>query len=186
MSQVVWKVRTHRRSVAAVSLLATLFLPASSSRGAEGESATPPAAAEVFETMKKLAGTWIGKSTRGWEEEVRLRVIAGGSVLRVDSFNAHPGEAMLTTFYMDGDELQLRHYCIAGNQPRLAATGIADDGKTITFTFVDATNLSSRDRGHMDKVVYRLEGPDRFSSRWTWYQDGEESWLEEIRYRRAP
>lgn len=147
--------------------------------------ATRATPATVFEEMKRLAGTWIGRSTKGWEEEVTLKVIAGGSVLVASSFDAHPGEEMLTTWYMDGDELQLRHYCIARNQPRLAATEISADGREITFTFKDATNLPSRDRGHMDKAVYRLEDEDSFSSQWTWYQDGRESWMEKIDYRRV-
>lgn len=144
-------------------------------------TASPPA---VFETFRGLAGAWEGKSTKGWTEEVKIRVIAGGSVVVMNSFDAHPGEEMLTTYYLDGDELQLKHYCIAMNQPRLAATSFSEDGREVTFTFKDATNLPSRNKGHMDKVVYRFIDGDHFTSRWTWYQDGKESWMEEIEYRR--
>lgn len=143
-------------------------------------------AAAVFGRLRSLAGRWRGRSTKGWDETVSLRTIAGGSVVLMTSFDAHPGEEMITTFFMDGDELQLRHYCVAGNQPHLAATAISPDGARAAFTFRDATNLPSRDSGHMDSVVYDFADPDHFTSRWTWYQAGRESWMEEIRYTRLP
>jgi len=139
---------------------------------------SPPRA--TFERMKRMEGVWMGRSTRGWAEEIRLRVIAGGSAILQTSFDAHPGESMATLFHLDGDRLMLTHYCIAKNQPRLVATAFDDGGKTVTFTFLDATNLPSRDRGHMDRVVYRFLDDDQYTSQWSWYQDGEERWLEVI------
>jgi hypothetical protein len=52
------------------------------------------------------------------------------------------------------------------------------------MSFRDATNLASRDAGHMDKAVYRFQSADEFTSQWSWYANGKESWMEEIRYRR--
>jgi hypothetical protein len=37
----------------------------------------------------------------------------------------------------------------------------------------------------MDSVVLRFVAADRFTERWTWYQDGNERWMEEIEMRRA-
>lgn len=139
----------------------------------------------AFERLKGLSGQWEGKSTKGWTEKIRYQVIAGGSVLMETSYGAHPDEWMATMFHMDGEHLMLTHYCVAKNQPRLRATEISDDLSLITFTFLDATNLPSRDKGHMDKCVVRLAGPDAFTSRWTWYQNGKEDWMEEIEHRRA-
>jgi hypothetical protein len=151
----------------------------------------PPAASSAraaFEKIKALEGDWDSFSTRGWAGDVTYRVIARGSaVLAVSRFEeAHPGEAMATVYHLDGDRLMLTHYCVARNQPRLLATAIGDGGSPITFTFRDATNLPSRDRGHMDSVIYRFEAPDRFQSRWSFFADGKESWMEEIRHVRKP
>lgn len=137
-----------------------------------------------FAQFKKLEGQWIGRSTKGWEETITFKTIAKGSVVVENSFDAHPNETMMTMFYLDGARLLLTHYCVAGNQPRLAATGFEDSGRTITFTFLDATNLASRDRGHMDKAVFRFKDENSFSSQWTWYQEGKENWMEEILYER--
>ena len=91
---------------------------------------------------------------------------------------------MLTTFVLDSDRLLLTHYCVAKNQPRLVATAFEESGKKITFTFLDATGLPSRNTGHMDKAVFRFLDEDHFTTQWTWYQNGKESWMEEIRMER--
>jgi hypothetical protein len=85
----------------------------------------------------------------------------------------------------DGDRLLLTHYCVARNQPRLVLKESAEDGQLLRFQFLDGTNLPSRDHGHMDKAEYRFVDRDHFTSRWTWYQDGQESWMETIEYRRV-
>jgi hypothetical protein len=140
----------------------------------------------AFELFKKLEGNWKGRSTRGWEETLNFKTIAGGSVVVETSFDAHPNETMMTMFHLDGERLMLTHYCVAKNQPRLVATSFADDGKTITFTFLDGANIPTRDKGHMDKAVFRFIDDNRVASRWTWYQNGKENWMEEIQLERKP
>lgn len=140
----------------------------------------------AFERFRALSGEWIGKSTQGWTDRVSFEAIARGSVvIETSAFDAHPGERMMTAFHMDGERLLLTHYCVAGNQPRLVATAFEDDGRRITFEFLDGTNLASRDAGHMDKAVFEFGGADRLSSRWTWYQAGAESWMETITLERS-
>lgn len=141
----------------------------------------------AFERLCALAGQWEGQSSAGWTSRCELEVIARGSaLLERTNFEAHPGETMLTLFHKDGADLVLTHYCVAGNQPRLVASEIAGASGTDTlrFTFRDATNLASRDQGHMDEALLRLEGPDAFSTQWSYYQAGKPAWMEEIRYRR--
>jgi hypothetical protein len=66
----------------------------------EGSGAEARAA---FARFKGLAGRWQGRSTRGWTDTSTIRVIAGGSVVEMASFDAHPGEEMRTLFHLDGD-----------------------------------------------------------------------------------
>jgi hypothetical protein len=152
------------------------------------ETKTPESnpAREAFERFKNLTGKWQGRSTRGWEEEISFKTIAAGSVVIENSFDAHPNETMLTMYHLDGDRLMLTHYCVAKNQPRLLATSFADGGKTITFTFLDGTNLPTRDSGHMDKVIVHFLEENHVTMQWTWYQDGKEKWMEEVQYDRLP
>ena len=160
------------RFLIALAFLATVSL-----------SASP--ASDLFERMKSLSGEWRGKSTKGWTDTMKVDVIAGGSVVRMTSFDAHPGETMQTMLHLDGDRLILTHYCVAKNQPRLVAARIAPDLHSATFEFLDGTGMASRDAGHMDKVLYELTDQDHFTSRWTWYSKGEERWMEQIEHERV-
>ena len=173
-----------------LALLACLCAPAgalgqSHAHGDAKAAKTQTPARTAFERFKKLAGDWRGRSTRGWEETVSFRTIANGSVVVETSFDAHPNETMMTMFHLDGERLMLTHYCVARNQPRLVATSFSEEGRTVTFTFLDGGNLPTRDRGHMDKAVFRFLDDDHLTTRWTWYQDGRESWMEEITLERT-
>jgi len=70
-------------------------------------------------------------------------------------------------YYVDGDRLLMTHFCPSNNQPRMKAT-ISPDGKSVTFDFIDATNLASPQTGHMHKVVYVFGDADHYSEDWTW------------------
>lgn len=80
--------------------------------------AAPSPAEESFARIKNMAGIWTAHSTKGWTEDLRFQVIAGGSAVLETSFDAHPGETMATLFYMDGPRLMLTHYCVAKNPRR--------------------------------------------------------------------
>jgi catechol 2,3-dioxygenase-like lactoylglutathione lyase family enzyme len=152
------------------------------------EDGPPPPAAEAaraaFDRLAALAGRWRVESSKGWSEEVTFELIARGSaVVQRTRFAASPEETMITVFHLDGDRLMLTHYCEARNQPRLVATEVTGD--RLVFELLDATSLASRDQGHMDRAVYELGDDGGFTSRWTWYQGGEERWLEEIVHRRV-
>jgi hypothetical protein len=141
---------------------------------------TADAAAAAFERLKTMDGSWNGVSTKGWTDEVDFRTIAAESCLLETSFGAHPNETMLTLYHMHEGSLLLTHYCVAKNQPRLKATAASPDGRTIEFTFLDATGIPSRDSGHMDRLVITFEGIDRAHKRWFWYADGRETPMEGI------
>jgi len=162
--------------------------------GAPKEAPTEPAAAaanvslparQIFGQFQGLAGQWRGRSTKGWTGEASFEVIAAGSVVvETSRFQAHPDETMMTMYHLDGSTMLLTHYCVAKNQPRLEMSSLSEDGKKVTFRFRDGTNLASRNQGHMDSVTYQFEGPDRFTSQWSFYKDGHEEWMEEIHYER--
>ena len=127
-------------------------------------------AQKAFDQLKTLNGTWVGKASNGHELKVSFRPTAGGSALMSEMMGE---EDMVTMFHMDNDRLLMTHYCGAGNQPRMQAS-LSPDGETITFTFVDATNLSSAKAGHMDRVVITIPDLDHHTEDWTFKQDGKE------------
>lgn len=165
-------------------LATTLVLAlAAAAPSAAGEPALDAdRAARAFERFRSLEGAWRTRSTKGWSGRLEMRPVARGTaVLALSEFDDAPRDrAMVVVVHLDGDRLLLTHYCEAGNQVRLVATRVSGDLGEVHFEFLDGTNLASRDEGHMDRVVYRFESADRWGARWTWYQDGEETWLEEI------
>lgn len=164
-------------------MLATLLLGATVAATATSDEKTN--AELTFERFKAMEGTWTGAAEDGREITNIYEVIAGGSVVMQSSnFDAHPGEKMVTMFRLDLGRLILTHYCIAKNQPRLAATEYAGEGRKVTFTFDSGTNLLNRNQGHMDKAEFKFLDDDTYSAKWTWYQDGKETWMETFTLRR--
>jgi len=185
--------KTGRTAVIALGILGCLATAQGAPQEAEpvaaaakGESIQEaPSPAQVFGKFQALAGTWRGRSTKGWTGEASFEVIAAGSVVvETSRFQAHPDETMMTMYHLDGSAMLLTHYCVAKNQPRLQMSSLAEDGKKVTFRFRDGTNLASRNQGHMDSVVYQFEDADHFTSQWSFYKDGREEWMEEIHYER--
>jgi hypothetical protein len=57
-------------------------------------------------------------------------------------------------------------------QPAPDAGDDLSDLKTVSFDFLDATNLPNLQAGHMSHAVYIFADPDHYSQEWTWMQDG--------------
>lgn len=128
-----------------------------------------------FDNMKSLAGNWEGKDSMGGAVEVSNRVTAGGSAVMSEIKTSMHGknEDMISMINMDGDRVLLTHYCSAGNQPRMQAAP-SPDGKSITFTFVDATNLASPDAPHMKSVTFNFIDDNHHTEEWHFAVPGKE------------
>jgi hypothetical protein len=127
-------------------------------------------AKNTFDHLKSLTGTWEGKASDGNTMKVVFRPTAGGSALLSEIMGK---ENMISMIHMDNDHVLMTHYCAVGNQPRMQAS-MSPDGKTITFTYVDATNLASPKTGHMDRLVITIPDPDHHTEDWTFVQEGKE------------
>ena len=130
---------------------------------------------QSFASIKALSGSWEGKTKTGDPVQVSFHTTAAGSAVMSEITSAMKGmsEDMISMFHMDGDRLLLTHYCSAGNQPRMKATASVD-GKTLTFDYVDATNLASADAGHMQRVVFTFIGPNHHTEEWHFAVGGKE------------
>jgi hypothetical protein len=131
------------------------------------------AAQKSFDQLKTLTGSWEGKTSDGKALNVSFRDTAGGSAL-MNEIHGMGAENMVSMIHLDGpNRLLMTHYCGAGNQPRMAAT-TSPDGKSITFTFFDATNLASPDAGHMQRVVITMPDANHHQEDWTFIDHGKE------------
>jgi hypothetical protein len=146
--------------------------------------AVPQSAAErSFDTMKKLAGAWEGRVTvpemkahDGDRIQTWMRVTSRGNVL-VEEFqeagtplDATKYDHPVTMLYVDGEQLNLVHYCDAGNRPRMTGK-MSPDGKRVEFEFAE---LSGSNRyGHMYHAVFTLVDATHHIEEWTYMNPGD-------------
>jgi pectate lyase len=149
--------------------------------------AAAPAAAQSkaqasFDKLKTLAGNWEG-TAGGATSKVSYRVISNGSVIEETMKNGTE-DTMVTIYHLDGDRLMVTHYCGAGNQPRMVATPDPKSPNVVAFKFLDATNLSSTQEGHMRDLVLTMVDKDHITQQWTWHAQNKEEKMELFKFTR--
>ena len=119
-----------------------------------------------FDRLKTLVGTWEGTKKDGTTVKVTYTLVADGSAV-METLEPGDESSMITMYHPDGSRVMMTHYCSAHNQPRMRAEAAAADPKSLTFDFVDATNLSSPSDGHMERLVVSFIDPDHITEEWT-------------------
>ena len=145
--------------------------------------AAPGASAEGFAQLKSLVGHWEEQKSSEYKSTLDIELTAGGTAL-LEKFRmldqGKPVE-MITLYYLDGGELKLTHYCMAGNQPTMRGS-YAPESKTLTFDFESAGNLKSPNDGHMHHAVYKFIDNDHFQTTWTFHKDQKPTFTEDVIY----
>ena len=139
--------------------------------GAAARAAELTKPALAFEHLASLVGEWKGVED-GTEIQVIYTLTANGSVLKED-FRPKNGPTMVTMFSVDGDGLLATHYCSAKNQPQMATAAIADpEAKSVAFSLVRVTGLSSPGAWHNTGLVVTMEDRDHLTQEWTYLSNG--------------
>src|SRR5262249_18390257 len=99
---------------------------------------------------------------------VSYKVTAGGSAVLETLFGGTPHE-MLTTYYLDGDDLALTHYCMLHNRPHMCAERQANQDKLI-FKCKEGAKIGSED--HMHQVTFTFIDANHFKTEWVMYKGG--------------
>ena len=130
-------------------------------------------AQKAFAAIKNMPGTWEQTSADGQTLHVTFKTVSGGSAV-VSEIEGKGSENMITMIHLDGpDRILMTHYCSIGNQPRMVGT-VSKDGKTITFNYLDGTNLAAPDAGHMQKMILTLVAGDHHTEEWVFVDQGKE------------
>ncbi len=169
-------------ALTAAGALGTTGAPAAADAKHAGDSpeamaapaaAAKPAAASRLDLIKKLAGDWVevGQDGKPTDKVVSTyRVTAGGSAVEETLLAGTPHE-MITLYNMDGDDLVLTHYCIAGNQPHMKADRQSDPHRLV-FRCVGGTNMKSENDQHMHRATIVFKDDDHIHSEWEQVKDG--------------
>jgi hypothetical protein len=131
-------------------------------------------AKEAFAILKNLAGEWNGtiqKKDKGPAGSVIYKVTAGGNVVTETLFPGAEHE-MVTTYYLNGEQLLLTHYCASGNHPQMALDKQSTKSMLV-FTFAGAVNFNAAKDMHMHGARLKLVDNDHLESEWDSYKDGE-------------
>lgn len=126
-------------------------------------AANSSSAAAGFERLKALAGTWQVDGQMG-KAESTYEVVANGSTV-IERFTMDGmSSPMVTAYHLDGDKLELTHYCMAGNQPSMVAKGVDPATGEIVFDFAGVSNLTDPNGKYMHNATYKLVDNDHFTT----------------------
>ena len=103
-----------------------------------GSEKSPADAA--FERLKSLAGTWETVDTATKRPGVATYTLTGGGKVVLEVMGG-----MATAYHLDNGKLVMTHFCGAGNQPRMRAKTIENDGRRFTLEMYDITNHPNAD-----------------------------------------
>jgi hypothetical protein len=162
--------------------LLTLGIAALSAR----TTAVPAGGAEAFEKLKSLVGHWETDKTNMNKATLDLELTSGGTAVLEKSHMVEDGKTveMTTLYYLDGGDVKLTHYCMAGNQPTMRGT-YSPETKTLIFELVSISNLKSADDGHMHHATYTFLDNDHFKTTWTFRKDQKDAFTEDVTYVRV-
>ena len=146
-----------------------LFTVAAPFQLVQADTSTP----HDFGPLASLVGEWQGKDPEGKPMTASYQWTGSGTTL-VETMTKAQKPMMMTMYHTDKGGLMLTHYCKLGNQPRMRADRPAGDAKTLTFNFIDITNLAQPTDPHMHKVSFIFQDQDHFTQEWMLSKDGKE------------
>lgn len=149
-------------------LIGLILFPSS---GQAAASSTPS-----LGPLTVLVGEWQATDPEGKPVTAVYRLASSGTSLEETlTMGEEPG--MTTMYHSDGKGLMATHYCSLGNQPRMRTGPLAPDATTVSFDFVDATNLKSQDDLHIHSVQFVLRDENHVIQTWGWREQGKEKKL---------
>ena len=139
-----------------------------------GENEKPMQSTPQFDKMKSLVGTWKGKNDEGKPVTISYKLVSNESSLMETIDVPEHSDDMITMYHLNGRKLMMTHYCSAGNQPRMQVKSPSLADNTLTFSYMDATNLASKNDAHMSKLVVTFKDADHFAQDWTMSENRKE------------
>jgi hypothetical protein len=106
----------------------------------------------AFERLKSLVGTWETFETSTKRAGVATYRLTGGGKVVIEEFSG----GMATAYHLDRGALVLTHFCGAGNQPRMRAKSIENEGRHVAFEMYDITNHPNPESYYTSALNFRI------------------------------
>ncbi len=152
-------------------LLLTLLAPLTSCAAHVTVISSDPLAYQPVEIREASRDTLLGaiKNLEGnWQTDdgstTTFEVTSSGSVVREVLFAGQAHE-MTNMYSLDGNGLNMVHYCGMGNQPRMRATSIQNS--KIIFSPIGVADRLSAEETYMGAMTLTLIDEDTIEASWT-------------------
>ena len=175
----------QRSHLLILSTLIATPLVLHASAGQDAADTRPPG--PTLSIIERMGGDWVavGEDGRPGEELViTSRLTAGGSAVIETVFPGTENE-MVTVYHMDGDDLVLTHYCVAGNQPHMRARRDSPAG-SVVFECQGGSNIVSAEDAHMHRAVLQIQDEDHVHSVWSMFQGTQNTYTADFHLVRKP
>lgn len=132
----------------------------------------------AFDTLKnRLVGEWDGEIVHSGEAVKATFYLTGNDSAIVEYIQRpnKPKASMSTVYHLADDKLQLTHYCSFMNQPRLQATSISPDGDTVSFSFLDVTNLARSGDRYTHRMIVSFPEANKATVSYIGLVEGDEA-----------
>jgi hypothetical protein len=145
----------------------------------------PYVGSEGFERMKQLVGSWEGTMDKGQgpaKITANYKLTAGGSAIVETIFEGAPHE-MVTVYYDNPNrKLNMTHYCMLGNQPKMALQSMKMN--ELAFDLAKNTEIDTAKEDHMHSLTINFDGKDKIVQRWTRFDGGKKKEVVEFAFNR--
>ncbi len=162
--------------IGAVVFAVSLLIISNSTFVSAGNSSSPapvqqPPSPEFLQ-IKTLVGSWEGThSTEGKPEpvSVKYKLTSGGTAIVETLFPGTPKE-MVSVYYDQDGKLQMTHYCMLGNQPRMAVDQA--NSQNLKFNLIENSGINVGKDPHMHALNIEFKDKDHIIQKWTMYENG--------------
>ena len=136
---------------------------------------------QAFERMKHLAGSWQGRQSMGPQDKlinVQYHLTAGGSSL-IETLFPGTNEEMVSVYHDHDGQLAMTHYCMLGNQPRMKLKHAGGQSVELVFNS-DGGDIDATRDAHMHALSIEWQDRDHIIQRWTLFENGRKSDVNEL------
>jgi len=152
-----------------LSILSAVYLMVAAAPALAGTNAE-----NAFDWLKSIAGEWQGKSEDGESTIATYEVSSGGTIV-IEKLSPGTHPCMTSVYHKDKDSVMMTHYCNMDNQPRMRMKSFDAAKNSISFDFVDITNLQNEKDAYIQKVTLSMPDKQHLEQDWTCLRDGKES-----------
>jgi hypothetical protein len=124
----------------------------------------------AFDALKGLQGTWrIEAEGRPLKFQMSYALGSNQSIV-TEQFGKE-----LSVFYLNGQKLEMIHFCNRGNQPHLRLADGSPPG-VLRFEMFEIRNLSAPDAPHVRAITYKLVDADTVELEIVWQPNESEKY----------